>query len=118
MSMSLDGSIRKQLAILARKGKTRTTLFTNDRPTDWRPGQVRNPNGILDDYFTEAAAWEFIATNIESGHCVEVVELKKPAGAKGYVMKIDIEPEVPKLYIKLQLGSGKIIGRSFHYSKH
>ncbi|MCY4051588.1 MAG: hypothetical protein OXE41_04940 [Gammaproteobacteria bacterium] len=89
-----------------------------DRPTDWRPGQVRNPNGILDDYFTEAAAWEFIATNIESGHCVEVVELKKPAGAKGYVMKIDIEPEVPKLYIKLQLGSGKIIGRSFHYSKH
>ena len=32
-------------------------------------------------------------------------------------MKIDIEPGRPQLYIKLQLGSGKIIGRSFHYSE-
>ena len=32
-------------------------------------------------------------------------------------MKIDIEPGQPRLYVKLQLGSGKIIGRSFHYSK-
>ena len=31
-------------------------------------------------------------------------------------MKIDIEPGQPQLYVKLQLQSGKIIGRSFHYS--
>ena len=31
-------------------------------------------------------------------------------------MKIDIETDQPQLYIKLQLGAGKIIGRSFHYS--
>ncbi len=48
----------------------------------------------------------------------EVVELKKPSGAKGYLMKIDMEPKMPKLYVKLQLGSGKIIGRSFHYAEH
>ena len=36
--------------------------------------------------------------------------------ATGYVMKIDIEPGRPQLYVKLQLGSGQIIGRSFHYS--
>ena len=32
-------------------------------------------------------------------------------------MRIDIEPGQPQLYVKLQLGSGKIIGRSFHYSE-
>ena len=92
------------------------TEFSTSRPTDWRPGQVRNPNGILDTYFTDAAAWEFIASTLEDGHSVEIVELRKPAGAKGYVMKIDIEPGWPQLYVKLQLGAGKIIGRSFHYS--
>lgn len=92
------------------------TAFSKAQPTDWRPGQVRNPDGILDTHFTDAAAWEFIASTLENGHPVEVVELRKPAGATGYVMKIDIEPERPQLYVKLQLGAGKIIGRSFHYS--
>lgn len=92
------------------------TEFSADQPTDWRPGQVRNPKGILDSHFTDPAAWEFIASKLENGHPVEIVELRKPLGAKGYVMKIDIEPDQPHLYVKLQLGSGKIIGRSFHYS--
>ena len=33
------------------------TAFSYDRPTDWRPGQVRNPAGVLDTHFTDAAAW-------------------------------------------------------------
>ena len=45
------------------------------------------------------------------------MELQKPAGAKGYVMKIYIEPGQSRLYVKLQLGSGQVIGRNFHYSK-
>ncbi len=94
------------------------TQFRTDRPTDWRPGQVHNPNGVLDSHFTDASAWEYIATKLENEHPVEVVELDKPPGAKGYVMKIDIETGKSKLYIKLQLGSGKIIGRSFHYSEY
>ena len=32
------------------------------------------------------------------------------------VRRSTIEPDRPQLYVKLQLGSGKIIGRSFHYS--
>ena len=91
--------------------------FSTDRPTDWRPGQVRNPNGMLDTYFSDAAAWELIASKLEGGHPVEAVELQKPAGAKGYVMKIDIEPGSPRLYVMLQLGSGQVIGRSLHYSE-
>ena len=53
---------------------------------------------------------------LEEGHGVEVVELRKPAGAKGYVMKIELGPDVPMLYVKLQLRSGQVVGRSFHYS--
>ena len=91
--------------------------FSSGQPNDWRPGQARNPDGELDSYFTDASAWEYIAVKLESGHPVKVMPLEKPPGAKGYVMKIDIEPEIPQLYVKLQLGSGKIFGRSFHYSE-
>ena len=115
--MVLKDSLRHQLVILARRSKARVTAFRSDRPNDWRPGQVRNPDGVLDSYFTDASAWEYIATKLENEHPVEVIRLDKPSGAEGYVMKIDIEPDRPKLYIKLQLGSGKIIGRSFHYSE-
>ena len=32
-------------------------------------------------------------------------------------MKIRVDPRRPPVYVKLQLGAGKIIGRSFHYSE-
>ena len=46
-----------------------------------------------------------------------MVELRKPKGATAHVMKIDLGPEVPRLYIKMELRSGLILGHSFHYSK-
>jgi hypothetical protein len=116
--MTVDAETRHQLVVLARRRSARITEFRPDRPTDWRPGQVRNPNGILDTHFTDAAAWELIASKLEEGHPVEVLELHKPAGARGFVMKIDLEPGQPRAYVKLQLGPGRIIGRSFHYSEH
>lgn len=115
--MEPSQSTRDQLAILARRSRARVTEFSPKRPIDWRPEQVRNPNGVLDTHFTDAAARELIATLIDEGHPIEMVELNKPKGAIGYVMKINLEPRQPQLYIKLQLGSGKIIGRSFHYSE-
>ena len=33
-------------------------------------------------------------------------------------MKIDLEPDQPRVYVKLQLGAGRIVGRSFHYSEY
>lgn len=110
-------STRRNLVVLAKSRRTRSSDFTRDRPTDWRPEQVRNPDGMLDTHYSDAAAWELIASKLEDGHPVEIVELHKPPGAKGYVMKIDIEPGQPRLYVKLELGSKKIFGRSFHYSE-
>ena len=114
--MEIDDSTRSMLVTLARRSRARITRFSSSRPTDWRPGKVRNPSGVLDNYFTDPAAWELIATKLEQGHPVEVVVLRKPKDKKGYVLKVDLGCGDPIIYIKLQLGSGVIIGRSFHYS--
>ena len=116
--MSVDDAIRKQLVLLARRSSARVTAFSASAPTDWRPQQVRNPSGVLDDYFTEAAAWELIAAKLEEGHPVEEVALRRPPGRKGYVMKIPLGVDDPPVYVKLQLGAGTVIGRSFHYSEY
>ena len=116
--MSVSEEIRRELALLARRSSARVTSFSVSAPTDWRPQQVRNPSGVIDGYFTEAAAWELIAAKLEDGHPVEEVSLRKPAGRTGFVMNISLGGDDPPVYVKLQLGSGKVIGRSFHYSEH
>ena len=95
----------------------RTFEFTRVRPTDWRPEQVPNPEGLLLPYFDDRSAWDSIASRLESGHEVETVTLEAPPGKTGYVMKIDLNPRRPLLYVKLELGSGEVIGRSFHESE-
>ena len=112
----MDDSVRHQLVSLMRRG-ARTSAFTRDRPTDWRPGDVPNPEGVLLPYFDDDSAWELIASRLEGGHAVETVILDQPPGKTAYVMKIDINPGRPLLYVKLELGSGCVIGRSFHESE-
>ena len=118
--MSVDDATRRQLANLARQPRRRNAKFSRDRPTDWRPHQVRNPDASLGpphDVFTDPGAWELIASRLEHGQDVEAVKLLKPAGGTGYVMKIMLEDTRPLLYVKLQLRHGEILGRSFHYSE-
>ena len=87
-------------------------------PNDWRPRSVRNPRGNFDTHFSDASAWELIASELEAGREVETIRLNKPPGAEGYVMLIELEPDASPLYVKVQLSkSQKIIGRSFHYSE-
>lgn len=114
--MSIDRSTRDQLVSLVRRG-ARTSEFTRERPTDWRPGEVPNPEGLVLPYFDEKSAWELIASKLESGHEVETVTLNQPPGKTGYVMQVNLNPGRPSLYVKLQLGSGVVIGRSFHESE-
>ena len=113
----IDSETRHQLALLARRSRARSNDFSAYRPTDWRPNQVRNPNGQLDGYFTDLTAWNLVAERLEQGEEVDVIDLHQPKGAKGYVMMIDLGPMEPMVYVKLELRPGKIIGRSFHYSE-
>ena len=117
--MSVADATRRQLASLARQPRKRNAKFSRDCPTDWRPHQVRNPDAALGpphDVFTDAGAWELIASRLEHGHDVEKKNLRRPTGSTGYVMKIMLEETRPLLYVKLQLRHGAILGRSFHYS--
>ena len=114
--MSIDNAIRHQLVTLVRRGD-RTSKFTRERPSDWRPGEVPNPNGLLLPYFDDDSAWELIASSLENGHDVKTIILDQPPGKRGYVMNIVLNPGRPPLYVKLQLGRGEVIGRSFHESE-
>ena len=67
--------------------------------------------------FTDVGAWEFVTWLLEAGHPIEVITLDKPEGKPGYVLKYQANPSERVIYIKLELGSGKVIGRSFHYSE-
>jgi hypothetical protein len=106
-------SIRHQLVVLCRRKKARKTEWSVHCPTEWQPSTVIDPQSGLP--FTDAGAWEFVADRLEDGSQLESVQLDKPPGSTGYVLKIPLDSR--KLYVKLQLGSGSVIGRSFHYSK-
>jgi len=90
------------------------TEFSKTRPTQWRPYEITNPSSGLP--FTDGGAWELIADRLDAGHPLVEMDLKKPAGKKGYVMLIDICDGKAPVYVKLQLGCGRVIARSFHRS--
>ena len=83
-------------------------------PHRWYPESVENPETGFP--FSPASAWELIVACLERGDQIEVIEMKKPPGTRGFVMYIQLQTDRSLLYVKLQLGAGKIIGRSFHYS--
>lgn len=114
MADDLD-DIRYQLALLARRPRARITKWTRERPTQWQPQRVLNPEtGMV---FTTNSAFELIARLLEDGAPLEEVELRTPPGKRAYVLRHELDRKQPPLYIKLELGSGTIIGRSFHLSE-
>lgn len=115
-SVVIREDIRRQIVVLARRPSARSSAFTAERPTRWRPNSVVNPD--TGHPFTRPGAWDFIATCAETGHEIEVLSLRKPAGATAYVMKIWLEANRRRLYVKVELRSGRILGRSFHESDY
>jgi hypothetical protein len=106
-------SIRHDLAALCRRSRGRALGW----PRDWRPGTTVDPRDPDNQVFTEVGAWEFVAELLEGGHAIQEIELDNPRGKTGYVMLASGGAQRPEIYIKLQLGSGTVIGRSFHYSE-
>ncbi len=100
--------IRHQLLVLVRRRSCRVLGW----PRDWRPAQVLDPES--GEPFTPEGAWDFIVTLLEGG--VEIEEKKLDDGKTAYVILTPVACRT--LYVKLQLGSGRVIGRSFHYSKY
>lgn len=106
---------RHQLAALAKRAQSRRTAGDRKRPCKWWPNTVKTT--IPGMYFTETGAWQFIVECLAGAAPLEEVVLRRPEGKRAYVMKVHVLPDHPTLYIKLQLGAGAVIGRSFHYSE-
>lgn len=109
----IDEDVRRHMVVLIRRGRYDSS-FSRQRPTKWQPTRVRNPEGGVDQCFTDETAWAFVADRLEQGEHVRILELKKPRGRTGYVMTIDIGSDVPELYVKLELVQARVWGRSFH----
>ncbi len=104
---------RNEAAKLARRKSARDTKFTREAPCEWNPQTVQNQKS--GGMFTPDSAWEFVAEKLEDEkQKAQWVELRKPLGKKAIVLVVASNGEA--IYIKVQLGAGKIIGRSFHYS--
>lgn len=107
---------RAELVRLANTERLRHIGRSPSRPSRWKPEHVRNPDDD-DRGFTGPGAWQLVASELERGHRVEIVPLRRPEGATGYVMKIRLgSSNRPALYVKLELCRGHVFGRSFHYS--
>ena len=102
--------VRRELVLLVRRKKARIVEWSPEEPIEWRHGEYRDPRS--GEWFTEPGAWDFIAELLEAGQPLEEIDLRKPPGKKGYVIRAPAADS--PLYIKLRLGSGKVIGRSFH----
>ncbi len=105
--------IRHEAAFLASRKRARSVSFSKEAPVDWRPQTVMNP--VDGQPFTPEGAWLFIAQLLENeSQPLECIDLEHPPGKKAYVMLVPTDGR--EIYIKFQLGSGRILGRSFHYS--
>ena len=66
--------------------------------------------------FTDDEAWHLVADLLDAEHPVEVIEMNDKPGTHGFVILVDLVGSDRQLYIKVQLGAGIAIGRSFHWS--
>ncbi len=103
--------IRHQLALLSRRRKKGCRIV--ERRRKWRPGTVIDPAD--GQPFTDEGAWEFIAECLDD-KAIELfpIPLENYPGKTGYRMVVDLGGM--DLYIKVRLGTGSVIGMSFHYS--
>lgn len=115
MVRGISNDVRRCLAQRCRSKRTRRSDFQKEAPTVWVPGTLRDPS-TPDCLFTDESAWIFVANALEAGVEVTVITLSRPAGRTAYVMELEGHRGV-KIYVKLQLGSDYVRGRSFHEAK-
>lgn len=108
-----EAEIRAEIASLARRKDKRVRISSPEMPCVWKPYDVQTEHGLP---FTEEGAWQFIADCVENNTPITQINLEKPPGEIGYVMLVSIKDAHARLYIKIQLWKGSIVGRSFHYS--
>jgi hypothetical protein len=108
--VSVDISIKKDLLHLCSSRRTRTHRFSPKVPTKWNPWEVMDDNG---QPYTPEGAWEKIHVELQNGCFIKSISLDKPPGKTGYCFHFT-DSAGRRVYVKLQIVSGQVHGRSFH----
>ena len=106
--------VRKRLLRLVGKKGCREVSRPPDRPSDWKPEEIRQEDGCG---LTRHHAWFLIEAWLEEGCELCCVHLDKPPGKVAYAFeKVYCNQRV---YVKLEIADGDrvLYGRSFHLSK-
>lgn len=109
--VNVSDNIRQELLRLCKESRSRTSVFSRKAPTHWVPWELYDPQ--TGEAFTADGAWVFIERALADGCLLQSIELDRPKGKTGYWFHGE-DARGTRIYIKLQLGSGMIIGRSFH----
>lgn len=104
---------RAELVRRAGSRRTRRIGFTPARPVKWHPTTLIHP--AWGEPFTTDNCWSFIAAAIADGAPVEEIVLRHPPGKRAFVLKLPGAGGLT-IYIKLELLSDVVLGRSFHES--
>ena len=113
--MPIPGEVRRQLALLCRRGPCR--FVARNYPCDWHPTTVENLTSGMP--YTDQTAFEAVADALDNpGIEVNAVTLRIPEGKTGYEFLIPQGQGCAPVYVKLQLGAGCVLARSFHYSDY
>jgi hypothetical protein len=106
--------VRRALIRLCESKRARIVTFTADMPSRWQPRQFTDPR--TRQAFTDESAWTYIVQHLEGGIEFQEIILERPPGAKAFVLFLP-GVNTPKIYVKLQVYGGRVIGRSFHESE-
>lgn len=109
--MSVPDNIRQELIRLCGRSGTRKSVFSRALPTHWEPAQAYDPG--TGNPFTPNGAWAHVTALLQGGCELEAVALERPPGKTGYVLRFE-DHRGTRIYVKLQIVSGMVIGRSFH----
>ena len=108
--MSVPETIREELVRLCSSTRTRNATFSPKAPTHWNASEARDADG---QPLTPNGAWDAVHAELLSGCVLTAVELDKPPGKIGYTFHLT-DGMGQRIYVKLQIGSGVVLGRSFH----
>lgn len=110
--MSVPETIRDELLRFCRGGKrTRSAIFSREAPVHWNVYEAIDDDGKTP--LTEDGAWSRIEHELNNGCVLNKIILDKPPGKVGYWFKFT-DGIGQSIYVKLQIGNGKVLGRSFH----
>jgi hypothetical protein len=107
--------VRKRLLRLVKKKGCRQIGTPPDRPSDWKPEEIRQEDGCA---LTRPQAWFLIEQWLEEECEVSLVRLDKPPGRIAHAFEKRYCNQ--RVYVKLEIADGDrvLYGRSFHLSTH